>query len=515
MTAAANTLEPGHDWLLTEESELSLRFRLAREAQVSWAHVPVVERARRIGRAASLLSDELDDWVELICDENGKPPVEAVGHDVGAAISSLRFVCDNAATLLAAERVGLAWMPNRRATITREPIGLALVISPWNFPLSIPLSQVGAGLVAGNAVALKPSEVTPRVGEAIKHLLDRCELPTNLFTLFSGDGALGAALVRERPDKVFFTGSVPTGRKVMAAAAAHPIPVNLELGGVDAAIVCEDADVELASSAVLWGSMMNTGQVCASVERLLVHRSIYDAFMGRLRAKLGELDHRRDLGRVTLDRQAQVYARHLDDARARGLEVTGGEYLAPGTLSPTIIEGPDIEGAAVYREESFGPLLAVTRFSDDAHAVALHNASPMGLTASVFTRSSARAEAMAAQLHAGVVSHNDIAGTLYALAELPWGGGAHQSGFGRSHGREGLLEFTQAKVFERNRWNMGGMGGMLDFKRPWWFPYDARQLEFIRAYTQALGSSSIGQRTLNLVRAGKAAARMLVDSPRI
>lgn len=509
MTAPAQTSAPGHQWLLADEPELSLRFRLAREAQASWARIPVVERARRVERAASLLTEELDAWVTLICDENGKPPVEAVGHDVGAAISSLRFVCANAAKILAPERVGLPWMPNRRATITREPIGLALVISPWNFPLSIPLSQVGAGLVAGNAVALKPSEVTPRVGEAIKDLLARCDLPVNLFTLFSGDGTLGAALIHERPDKVFFTGSVPTGRKVMAAAAAHPIPVNLELGGVDAAIVCEDADVELASSAVLWGSMMNTGQVCASVERLLVHRSLHDAFMGRLRAKLGEIDHRRDLGRVTMDRQAQVYARHLADAAARGLEVTGGEYLAPGTLAPTIIEGPGLTDAAVYREESFGPLLAVTSFRDDAHAVALHNASPMGLTASIFTRSSARAEAMAAQLQAGVVAHNDIAGTLYALAELPWGGGAHQSGFGRSHGREGLLEFTQAKVFERNR------RGMIDFKRPWWFPYDERQLEFIRAYTSALGSSSIGQRTLHLVRAGRAVARMLVDNPRI
>lgn len=476
--------------LVAREGELALRMRLAREAQAAWAELPVADRARKLTLVADALIARTDELVALIGDENGKRAVEAIGHEIASSIATVRWLCEEGAKALEPHPIPIPWMAHRKAEQRRAPWGVALVISPWNFPLSIPLGQVVAGLLAGNAVLLKPSEVTPRIGDAIGELLEVCRLPVNLFQVVQGDGAIGAALVDLRPDKVFFTGSLATGRRVMAAAARHPIPVSMELGGVDALIVLDDADVELASSAAAWGGFMNGGQVCASVERVLVADTVAERFVQRLTDKARGLEPARDLGPMTADKQRAIYDRHVADARERGLDVlAGGRWLDGRTYAPTVIDGPGatMDEAAVYREETFGPLIAVRRFRSDAEAIRLHNSLWGGLTASVFSASRARAESVAGQLDAGLVSINDVAATLHAVPELPWGG-VGASGFGRSHGVEGLLEFTWSKVVEAPR------APGLDFKRPWWFPYGADQAALMRAFGEVIGERDLRRR---------------------
>ncbi|MBW2732349.1 MAG: aldehyde dehydrogenase family protein [Deltaproteobacteria bacterium] len=498
-------------WLLASQSELTLRYRLARQAQQAWATRTVEQRARQLEPLRRLLDERLESLADLMQDENGKPRVEAIGHEVASCIGAVNYLCAKAPELLSPRQVSLPWMPNRRATVAHKPLGLVLVISPWNMPLSIPFSQVVSALIAGNAVILKPSEVTPRIGAAIGELLEHCQLPENLVTVLQGDGALGARLIAEGPDKIFFTGSVATGRKVMAAAAVHPIPVCLELGGVDALIVCEDADLDLASSAATWGATFNSGQICASVERILVAQPIMARFETLLARKFERLGPE-DQGRITLDRQRAVYDRHLDDANARELTfLAGGGYKDEDHLEPALIRGvprgDDVAASLVHLEETFGPMTTLLPFRSDKDAARLHNASRFGLTASVFSRSRPRAEALAKELKVGLVSINDIAATLHAFGELPWGG-VGESGFGRSHGEEGLMEFTRTQVLEQTR------RGLFEFKRPWWYPYDPTQLEMMKRFTQAMAADSWRDRAWRLGRTAHAALKMFKEAPR-
>lgn len=498
-----------HDWLLSPLSELALRYQQARCAQQLWAELSVRERLRRLAPLTRILLDRSDDLCQLIHQENGKPLVEAVAHEILPCVEILRFLEQTAARTLRSQRVFIPWMLHRTATVHRQPHGVVTVISPWNMPLSIPFGQVLSCLVAGNAVVLKPSEVTPRVGETIGRLLAECKLPPNLFSVVQGDGAVGAQLIAARPDKVIFTGSVATGRRVMAAAAEHPIPVCLELGGVDAMIVCEDGDLDIASSAAVWGSNFNGGQVCASVERLIVHESVRNALLQQVRQKMARLEPRTDLGRITAARQREVYDRHLADAKERQLDfVHGGDYLQGDCLMPTLIAGDGVEDAAVYREESFGPIVAVTTFREDGEAVRKHNNTPFGLTASVFSKSKARAEGLAKALRVGLVSINDIGATLHAFGELPWGG-VGESGFGRSHGSDGLLDATWPKVIEQTR------QGLAEFKRPWWYPYDNNQREMLGLYAELIGAHGVRKRLAMLAGTGRRMVRMMARLPRL
>jgi len=500
MTAA---LVSGLDAANSPENHRALYAR-ARAASQRWGQQSLRNRAARLRRLLGELDRRADELAELIADENGKPNVEAIAHEVLPSVSHVRWLCEHGPRILAPSPRALPWMPVRTAHVHRRAHGVVLVISPWNLPLAIPFSQVTAALLGGNAVVLKPSEVTPRVGAAIAELLAVCDLPADLFTLVQGDGGTGAALIDARPDKVFFTGSVPTGRRVMAAASAHPIPVSLELGGVDALLVLEDADLELASSAAAWGATCNTGQVCASVERVLVHRSVADEFRQRLEDKLDRIGPS-DLGRATLDRQADVWRAHLADAQKRDLAVHGGSWLRAGTLSPTLVSGEGTRESAVWNEESFGPLVALLPFDDDDEAVALHDSTPYGLTASVFSADVPRATALAGRLRCGLVSVNDVGATLYGHAELPWGG-VGDSGFGRSHGEEGLLETTWTQVVERGR--------IAEIKKPWWYPYGPEQRRMFRQYVRAVATDHLPTRARALARLSGHAARLFSEAPR-
>lgn len=481
----------------------------AAAAQRTWGALPVAERVERLQPAADLLAGRMDYFVEQIHDENGKPPVEALAHEILPAVAYVRWLLDAAPTVLGEQRRSVRWLPHRRFAITRRPYGVVLVISPWNIPFLIPFTQVVGALAAGNAAVLKPSEVTPRSADLIAEVLAACDLPEGLFQVVQGDGRVGAELVEARPDKVLFTGSVATGRKVMTACAAHPIPVGLELGGIDVLVVCDDADLEYASSAIAWGGTFNHGQICASVERVLAHERIHDDLVARVVDKMQRIDARTDMGRVTFDGQRKVIDRHLADAVERGCDVRcGGAWLNDDQLAPTLITGRGVEGSLAWREETFGPVVAVLPFSHDDQAVRLHNDTRFGLTASVFSRNKARARRIAERLDAGNVAINEIAAMHYSQPELPWGGRG-ESGFGRSHGPEGLLEVTWSQTIDESAVGSG------EPKRPWWYPYDQDQYHAIASLVRATAARSVGDRVSAVVDTGRRVLRSLSRAARI
>jgi succinate-semialdehyde dehydrogenase/glutarate-semialdehyde dehydrogenase len=346
------------------------------------------------------------------------------------------------------------------------PYGLVGVISPWNFPLLLALIDAVPALLAGCAVLVKPSEVTPRFVAPLRASLEEVPELASVLAFVEGDAGTGAALIGV-VDQVCFTGSVPTGRKVAVAAAEHFIPAQLELGGKDPAIVTDDTDLARAAAAITWGGMANAGQSCLSIERVYVHASVYDEFLrllvrevGRLRLNVDDIAQG-EVGPVIAARQVDVVRRHLDDARARGATFACGGRLVErgGTWCEPTVVADATHDMLIVNEESFAPLLAVLRFDADDEAVELANRTPYGLSAAVFCNDSARAEALAGRLEAGAISIDDAA--LTALIHEGEKQAFKASGLGGSRmGSASIFRFLRAQARLRNTaraWD------------PWWY----------------------------------------------
>jgi len=458
---------------VTPSDTLSTLFAQARQAQREWSKLPVKIRASKLLDARECLLDQRDALTRLITAENGKPPFEAFSAEVFASADLLTYYAKHSHRILRPKSLPLSLFKYRRSRLEYAPVGVAAVISPWNYPFLLPMGEIAPLLVAGNAVIFKPSEVTPLIGLEIQKIFDQAEFPKHLLQTVIGDGQLGQALIEQKPDKIFFTGSVATGKKVMTQAAGHLIPVNLELGGKDALIVLEDADLDYASSAVLWGSFANSGQVCASTERLLVHESVAAEFKRLIAAKAARLTPG-DLGAITFEKQKLVYTDHIAEARASGAEIVfGGEFNSDRTrLAPTLVTGPKIESLKVYTEETFGPVVAMTTFKSDEEAITKANDSRYGLLAAIITGNVARARSIASRLEVGTITINEVLYTA-GMAETPWGG-IKESGIGRSHGEFGLLEGVHVRHIHEPRFQG------LWFKSPWWYPYTPIQLELFK-----------------------------------
>jgi succinate-semialdehyde dehydrogenase/glutarate-semialdehyde dehydrogenase len=367
----------------------------------------------------------------------------------------------------------------KRGWLVREPHGVIGIISPWNYPFSIPATETLAALVAGNAVVLKPSESTPLVALELASLLHAAGVPKGVFQVVIGAGPAGAALVRSAIDKVVFTGSVATGKRIAAAAAEHLLPVVLELGGKDPMLVLDDADVDVASSAAVWGAFVNAGQACLSVERCYVHRSLYESFAKACAEKTKQLrvgsgmDADTDVGPMIHERQVRIVESHVEDARARGARVLAGGTRLPqlgvNFFAPTVLADVTHE-MRIMREETFGPVLPIMACGHDDEAVRLANDSEYGLAASVWTRDKKRGERLARRIHAGTVMVNDVI-SCFGISEAPHGG-VKASGIGRTHGRIGLDEMVRVKYLDIDR-----VPGM---KKVWWHGYGEsfyRQME--------------------------------------
>jgi succinate-semialdehyde dehydrogenase/glutarate-semialdehyde dehydrogenase len=467
---------------VTPVDEVAASVEEAASAQAFWGRTSYEERRAVLRRLRALLLERMDEVASLATQETGKPLVEAYTAEVLVAADSVAWVERNLERVLRGERVPLpVFARYKRARTDHAPLGAVAVITPWNFPFAVPLTQTVAAVAAGNAVVLKPSELTPLSGALAAALVREAGAPEGLVRVVHGDGDVGAALVSApRIAKVFFTGSVDVGRRVALAAAEQLRPVVLELGGKDAMVVLDDADLERTVEGALWGSFSNCGQVCSGVERLYVARSLYEPFVARLAQRAGELrigrgdDPDTELGPLISETARSRVEGLVADALEHGGEaVTGAgrpDVGLPGWFyEPTVLVDVPAE-RRIEREEIFGPVVTVEAFDGDDEAVALANSGPFGLGASVWSRDRARARSVAARLEAGSVWMNDSAYS-YGLGSAPWGG-VKGSGFGRSHGRQGLLECVQVRFSDSD-------GGRL--RAGWWYPYDRDGIESFRA----------------------------------
>ncbi|MGD1024683.1 MAG: aldehyde dehydrogenase family protein [Candidatus Sulfotelmatobacter sp.] len=462
------------------ESEVRAAVARARTAQGAWAAIGVRKRIAVLREFQRRLHEKRSRIAEAISREAGKPVAEALTTEVLVVLDAARFLIENAYRLLRDEplRHGNLATKLKRGQLVRQSYGVIGIISPWNYPFSIPATETLAALVAGNAVVLKPSEFTSMVAIELKSLLYSAGVPEEIFQVLVGDGATGAALIASPIDKLVFTGSVATGKRIAMAAAERLLPVVLELGGKDPMLVLDDADLDVASSAAVWGAFLNAGQTCLSVERCYVHRSLYEAFVKacvektkKLRVGPG-LDREADVGPMIHERQLRIVEEHVKDA-ARGARIlTGGSRLpelGPNFYKPTVLADVTHD-MRIMREETFGPLLPVMAFDSDEEAVRLANDSEYGLAASVWTRDNHRGERLARQIHAGTVMVNDVV-SCFGISEAPHGG-VKSSGVGRAHGRFGLEEMVRLKYVDVDL--------LPEMKKVWWYGYGTkftRQME--------------------------------------
>lgn len=476
---------------VTAAGELPRMAERAQRAQAGWSRLPPRQRAQAMGRLREVIFQRRAEIADVVTREVGKPRVESIFSDVTVALDTAHYYSNprRVTRMLRAESVphhNIA-VKCKRGEMRFEPYGVIAVISPWNYPIAVPLGQIVPALVAGNAVILKPSEFTPWCGALIGELCEKAGLGEGLVQVAQGGGEVGAALVEaEGVGKVIFTGSVGTGRKVAESCARRLIPSVLELGGKDAMIVLGDADLEVASSAAVWGAFTNCGQACLSVERLYVERSVAERFTELVVAKAKRLrlgpgtDADSDVGPMIRPQQVERVERQLRDAVARGARVlTGGKRAERGGnfFEPTVVKDVN-HTMELMREETFGPVLAICAVADAEEAVRLANDSIFGLGASVWTSDGRRGREIAGQLKAGAVMVNDVI-SAFGICEAPHGGrGA--SGWGRTHSRLGLLEMLQVKYVD--------VEGLPRMPKPWWFGYSAelaraaeRFLEFLYA----------------------------------
>lgn len=446
----------------------------ARLAQKEWEEVSIRDRCVKLRVLEKRMLASRDELADAVVLESGKPRVEALFADIFVALDSAKYWSQNAASVLRTQRVPhhSTAAKAKSGYLVYEPLGVIAIISSWNYPLAIPLSQIIPAVAAGNSVVCKTSDFTPQCGALIEKLFLDAGFPKNLVSIVQGGGEVGQALIEAAPDKVMFTGSVATGRRVAEACARKLIPSVLELGGKDAMIVLADADLDVAASAAVWGSYTNCGQVCLSVERLFVEESVSESFAALCVTKTKKLrlgpgsDPSTDVGPLIRPQHVQRISDLIHDAVARGARVLCGgnprSDLGPNFFEPTVVAGVDFS-MKLFQEETFGPILAIQSVRDAETAIACANDSPFALAASVWTSDSQRGEAIAKRLRAGAVMVNDAI-SYFAIAEAPHGG-CGASGWGRTHGKAGLLEMVQTKYIDIDR--------LPRREKPWWYRYGA------------------------------------------
>ncbi len=424
----------------------------ARRASTSWADLGFDGRAPLLGAWRALMVKRADELAQVVHDETGKPHADAM-LEIVLAVDHLAWATKHAPKVLKRRKVGSGLlMSNMAATLEYLPLGVVGVIGPWNYPVFTPMGSIAYALAAGNAVVFKPSEHTPGVGEWLAQSAAEAIGVPGLLEVVTGHGATGAALVGAGVDKIAFTGSTATAKKIMAAAAETLTPVLMECGGKDALIVDADADLDAAADAATWGGMSNAGQTCVGVERVFVHDDVYDAFVDKVVAKASKVKaggDDADIGPITMPSQLDIIRRHITDALDRGGRalVGGRDAVGERFVQPTVlVDVPD--DSAANTEETFGPTLTIARVGSMDEAVERANATRYGLGATVFSK--ARGPELARRLRTGMTAVNSVI-SFAGIPALPFGG-VGDSGFGRIHGADGLREFARPKAVARQRY---------------------------------------------------------------
>jgi acyl-CoA reductase-like NAD-dependent aldehyde dehydrogenase len=484
---------------LASAADVKAAVETARLAQPAWASLSYRQRARVILQARKLVLAERDELALLISKETGKPVAEAMSMEIVPTLDAMHYFATYAAHLLRPQLIdiGQYGLMGRSSRIIFRPLGVIGIISPWNFPLATPADEVVMALMAGNAVVLKPSELTPLIALKLGDVFKRAGLPAGLLNIATGDGSTGRALIDARVDKIMFTGSVATGKRVAEAAARYLTPVVLELGGKDPMIVLADANLKNAARAAVWGAFANSGQACASVERCYVQESVAPRFIEQVVAETRKLKQGLgtetgiDVGAMSNENQLQIVADHVDDAKRLGAQVlTGGQRssnLDGLFYEPTVLTNVN-HHMAIMRDETFGPVLPLMTFKTEAEAIELANDSLYGLTASIWTKDIAKGKRMAERIEAGTVMVNEVVYT-HGVAQTPWGG-IKDSGYGRTHGRMGLLELVHPQHIHVNR-----ISFLPDL---WWFGYSPRASKLFGGLANNFTTGSILKTSLLL-----------------
>jgi succinate-semialdehyde dehydrogenase/glutarate-semialdehyde dehydrogenase len=464
--------------------ELNRAVATARLAQKEWYRLSYGERAKHLLRSRDFIVENVDRIAEVISKETGKTRMDALSTEVLPVSMAVTYYATKAEGILKKKKVGAGSVLtiNKRSYVERVPLGVVGIISPWNYPFSIPFHEIAMALIAGNGVILKVASQTQLVGQMIKESVDAGRFPDNLFHLVNLPGSMaGDAFLESGIHKLFFTGSVAAGKKLMAKAAERLIPVSLELGGNDAMIVCSDANIHRAVGGALWGGLSNCGQSCAGVERIFVEEGIYDPFITLLKDRLNRLTQGIDrgsnveIGSLTTEQQLKKVEEFYQDAILKGAtSYPDQETVARQTKGlfhpPVILEKVD-DSMRVMREEIFGPILAVQKVRNPEEAIARTNNSSLGLTASVWTNDRQKGKQIASNLEVGAVMINDHL-MSHGLAETPWGG-FKESGIGRTHSFLGLEEMTQPRVIIDDI-----LPGVQ--KNLWWYPHTIEVYEGLR-----------------------------------
>jgi aldehyde dehydrogenase (NAD+) len=435
----------------------------ARVAAETWSTRSFAARNEELDAFRIALAAAADSIADILTRENGKPEVEAL-TEVMMSLGHLKSATARAESAMATKKVSSGLLANFRATVTYQPLGVIGVIGPWNYPLNTPMGSIAYALAAGNAVVWKPSELTPLVALEIEKIAKRVFALPDLLQVVTGAGATGAALAKSGVDKISFTGSAATGKRVMLAAAERLTPVLLELGGKDPMIVSDDADLEKAAEAAVYGGLTNSGQACISVERIYVADSVHDKFVDEVVKQVRDLKvggDDGDLGAMTSEAQVKIVRDHLEDAIAKGAKVlTGGPAAISGSfIQPTVLTGVTHQ-MKVMTEETFGPVIPIQKVKSIDEAVRLANDSRYGLGSTVFAGKSARD--IASKLRAGMTSINSVM-AFAGIYNLPFGG-VGDSGFGRIHGDEGIREFTRVKSTAEQSFSLPM--NMMSFRQP-------------------------------------------------
>ncbi|MGI8726341.1 MAG: aldehyde dehydrogenase family protein [Solirubrobacterales bacterium] len=471
--------------------------------QPFWGELALADRARYLAKVADVLQSEANEVADLICAEQGKALTEAWTMEVIPTIDALGWIADRGPEILAdrAVKLGPLYLA-KKAHHSFAPIGVVGVIAPWNYPWSIPFGEVAIALMCGNGVVLKPSTPTALIGERIGEVFARAGIPEGLVRIAHGGGDIGAALVESSARKIFFTGSVETGRKVGQQCASQLKGSVLELGGKDPAIICADCDMDQAVAGAVWGGFANAGQTCAGIERLYVVSEVHEEFQRRLVESARELrvgdpaSWEIEMGPMVTAAQHELVRELVDDAVENGAELLCGgpievDQLPGKFFAPTVLAAVTPR-MRIMREEIFGPVLPVIEVESEDEAIELANDSDFGLGASVWTSDRRKGERMAKRLEAGMVWINDHAYS-HAAAATAWGG-IKDSGIGRTHSEFGFYECSEVKLVAIESGHIHNY---------WWPPYSETLGEAIRSTTDLLYGS--GAERLGALREGGSA----------
>ncbi|MFC9505175.1 succinic semialdehyde dehydrogenase [Streptomyces sp. NPDC057002] len=438
--------------------DVARAFELARTAQAVWEQTPVRQRAAVLLRFHDLVLERQAEVLDLIQLETGKARLHA-HEEVQAVAIAARHYGRKAPSYLRPKRHAGAMPTLTKVTELRHPRGVIGQIAPWNYPLELSVGDAIPAFVAGNAVVMKPDTETCLTALWARDLLIEAGLPADVFQVVLGDGPVIGPEVVRHADYVSFTGSTRTGREVAQGAAARLVGVSLELGGKNAMLVLEDADIEKAAAGAVRACFSSAGQLCISIERLYVHESVADAFLERFAARtrtmrLGRsLSYGADMGSLVGERQLETVTRHVDEAVSKGAKVLAGGTarpdIGPYFFEPTILDGVET-AMSVCAEETFGPVVSVYRFKDEDEVIERANATAYGLNSSVWTKNARRGQEVAARLRTGTVNINEGYAPAYGSVQSPMGG-MKDSGLGRRHGSEGILKYTEAQTVAHQR----------------------------------------------------------------